>query len=173
MTRYNWAEIGKAMASYGCDSNSSEEEHITSMTPDRKILCATLAVLEQSAESYLLVDDHLVAIYRVLNAISKTLDILAAPAERAEADRKREDLKKAAGEHANTRISALRLCARAANALRDEGVDTVGELIGMTAFDILSLRSVVVHTLRDVHAKLANIGLALKDDKPTTQGESK
>ena len=63
-------------------------------------------------------------------------------------------------------INDLRLTVRSYNCLMREGVHTVGELVGRSEADLLDIRNFGQKSIDEVKAKLAELGLALKDSPP-------
>lgn len=63
-------------------------------------------------------------------------------------------------------IEQLDLTVRSYNCLKREGIHTVGELIGLSEADLLDIRNFGAKSIDEVKAKLATMGLALKDSPP-------
>ncbi|HYH73915.1 MAG TPA: DNA-directed RNA polymerase subunit alpha C-terminal domain-containing protein, partial [Nocardioides sp.] len=55
---------------------------------------------------------------------------------------------------------------RSYNCLKREGIHTVGELVGRSEADLLDIRNFGAKSIDEVKAKLAGMGLALKDSPP-------
>ena len=60
---------------------------------------------------------------------------------------------------------ALDLSVRPSNAIRRLGIDTVGQLVGFTAAELLELRNFADTSLKEVRHKLAVHGFALRGDR--------
>ena len=60
-------------------------------------------------------------------------------------------------------VEDLQLTVRSYNCLKREGIHTVGELIGRSEQDLLDIRNFGSKSIDEVKAKLAEMGLALKD----------
>lgn len=63
-------------------------------------------------------------------------------------------------------IEQLDLTVRSYNCLKREGIHTVGELIGRSEADLLDIRNFGQKSIDEVRAKLALMGLNLKDSPP-------
>jgi DNA-directed RNA polymerase subunit alpha len=63
-------------------------------------------------------------------------------------------------------IEELELTVRSYNCLKREGVHSVGELISRSEADLLDIRNFGAKSIDEVKAKLAGMGLALKDSPP-------
>ncbi|MBV7411654.1 DNA-directed RNA polymerase subunit alpha [Dermabacteraceae bacterium TAE3-ERU27] len=63
-------------------------------------------------------------------------------------------------------INDLNLTVRSYNCLMREGVHTVGELVARSEADLLDIRNFGQKSIDEVKAKLAELGLALKDSPP-------
>src|SRR6187455_415356 len=63
-------------------------------------------------------------------------------------------------------IEELDLTVRSYNCLKREGIHTVGELVGRSEADLLDIRNFGAKSIDEVKAKLAGMGLALKDSPP-------
>ena len=63
-------------------------------------------------------------------------------------------------------IEDLTLTVRSYNCLKREGIHAVGELIGRSEADLLDIRNFGQKSIDEVKAKLAELGLALKDSAP-------
>ncbi|MET8413268.1 DNA-directed RNA polymerase subunit alpha C-terminal domain-containing protein, partial [Streptomyces sp. NPDC005195] len=63
-------------------------------------------------------------------------------------------------------IEELDLTVRSYNCLKREGIHTVGELVGRSEADMLDIRNFGAKSIDEVKAKLAGMGLALKDSPP-------
>jgi DNA-directed RNA polymerase subunit alpha len=63
-------------------------------------------------------------------------------------------------------IEDLDLTVRSYNCLKREGIHTVGELVGRSEADLLDIRNFGAKSIDEVKAKLANLGLSLKDSPP-------
>jgi DNA-directed RNA polymerase subunit alpha len=63
-------------------------------------------------------------------------------------------------------VEDLDLTVRSYNCLKREGIHTVGELIGRSEADLLDIRNFGAKSIDEVKAKLAELGLALKDSAP-------
>ncbi|WP_058235345.1 DNA-directed RNA polymerase subunit alpha [Devriesea agamarum] len=63
-------------------------------------------------------------------------------------------------------INDLNLTVRSYNCLMREGVHTVGELVARSEADLLDIRNFGQKSIDEVKAKLAEMGLALKDSPP-------
>jgi DNA-directed RNA polymerase subunit alpha len=63
-------------------------------------------------------------------------------------------------------VEDLDLTVRSYNCLKREGVHTVGELVGRSEADLLDIRNFGAKSIDEVKAKLATMGLALKDSPP-------
>ncbi len=60
----------------------------------------------------------------------------------------------------------VELTVRSYNCLKREGIHTVGELVGRSEADLLDIRNFGAKSIDEVKAKLAGMGLALKDSPP-------
>jgi DNA-directed RNA polymerase subunit alpha len=63
-------------------------------------------------------------------------------------------------------IEDLQLTVRSYNCLKREGIHTVGELISRSEADLLDIRNFGQKSIDEVKAKLATMGLTLKDGIP-------
>jgi DNA-directed RNA polymerase subunit alpha len=63
-------------------------------------------------------------------------------------------------------IEDLALTVRSYNCLKREGIHAVGELVGRSEADLLDIRNFGQKSIDEVKAKLAELGLALKDSAP-------
>jgi DNA-directed RNA polymerase subunit alpha len=63
-------------------------------------------------------------------------------------------------------IEELDLTVRSYNCLKREGIHTVGELVARSEADLLDIRNFGAKSIDEVKAKLAGMGLALKDSPP-------
>jgi DNA-directed RNA polymerase subunit alpha len=63
-------------------------------------------------------------------------------------------------------IEELELTVRSYNCLKREGIHTVGELISRSEQDLLDIRNFGAKSIDEVKAKLAEMGLSLKDSAP-------
>src|ERR671924_656643 len=63
-------------------------------------------------------------------------------------------------------IEDLDLTVRSYNCLKREGIHTVGELVSRSEADLLDIRNFGAKSIDEVKAKLASMGLALKDSPP-------
>ncbi|MBO1032158.1 DNA-directed RNA polymerase subunit alpha [Tessaracoccus sp. SD287] len=63
-------------------------------------------------------------------------------------------------------VEDLNLTVRSYNCLKREGIHTVGELLGRSEQDLLDIRNFGSKSIDEVKAKLAEMGLALKDSAP-------
>ncbi|MYX31939.1 MULTISPECIES: DNA-directed RNA polymerase subunit alpha, partial [unclassified Streptomyces] len=63
-------------------------------------------------------------------------------------------------------IEELELTVRSYNCLKREGVHSVGELLTRSEADLLDIRNFGAKSIDEVKAKLAGLGLALKDSPP-------
>ncbi len=63
-------------------------------------------------------------------------------------------------------IEELELTVRSYNCLKREGIHTVGELVARCEADLLDIRNFGAKSIDEVKAKLAGMGLALKDSPP-------
>src|SRR5206468_583778 len=63
-------------------------------------------------------------------------------------------------------IEEMELTVRSYNCLKREGIHKVGELISRTEADLLDIRNFGQKSIDEVKAKLASMGLALKDSPP-------
>ena len=59
-------------------------------------------------------------------------------------------------------IDELDLQARSSNALKREGIHTVGELVSRSEADLLDIRNFGAKSISEIKDKLADLGLALK-----------
>lgn len=60
-------------------------------------------------------------------------------------------------------IEELELTVRSYNCLKREGIHSVGELVARSEADLLDIRNFGAKSIDEVKAKLAGMGLALKD----------
>src|SRR6201985_3591453 len=63
-------------------------------------------------------------------------------------------------------LEELELTARSYNGLKREGIHSVGELVARSEADLLDIRNFGAKSIDEVKAKLAGMGLALKDSPP-------
>ena len=63
-------------------------------------------------------------------------------------------------------IEDLDLTVRSYNCLKREGIHSVGELVGRSEADLLDIRNFGAKSIDEVKAKLAGMGLTLKDSPP-------
>jgi DNA-directed RNA polymerase subunit alpha len=63
-------------------------------------------------------------------------------------------------------VEELDLTVRSYNCLKREGIHTVGELVGRSEADLLDIRNFGAKSIDEVKAKLATMGLSLKDSPP-------
>jgi DNA-directed RNA polymerase subunit alpha len=63
-------------------------------------------------------------------------------------------------------VEDLSLTVRSYNCLKREGIHTVGELISRSEQDLLDIRNFGAKSIDEVKAKLAEMGLGLKDSAP-------
>ena len=63
-------------------------------------------------------------------------------------------------------IEELELTVRSYNCLKREGIHSVGELVARSEADLLDIRNFGAKSIDEVKAKLAGMGLALKDSPP-------
>jgi DNA-directed RNA polymerase subunit alpha len=63
-------------------------------------------------------------------------------------------------------IEELELTVRSYNCLKREGVHTVGELVARSEADLLDIRNFGAKSIDEVKAKLADMGMSLKDSPP-------
>ena len=61
-------------------------------------------------------------------------------------------------------ISALDLSVRASNCMREEGIETVGELVRRSKDDLLQVKNFGKTSLREIEKKLDELGLTLGMD---------
>ena len=59
-------------------------------------------------------------------------------------------------------IDELDLQARSSNALKREGIHTVGELVARSEADLLDIRNFGAKSISEIKEKLAELGLSLK-----------
>jgi DNA-directed RNA polymerase subunit alpha len=97
---------------------------------------------------------ELFGLARELNIDAEGIDIGPSPADAFVA------------EQLSTPIESLDLTVRSYNCLKREGIHTVGELIGRSEADLLDIRNFGSKSIDEVKAKLATLGLALKDSPP-------
>jgi DNA-directed RNA polymerase subunit alpha len=97
---------------------------------------------------------ELFGLARELNVEAEGIDIGPSPADAFVA------------EQLSTPIESLDLTVRSYNCLKREGIHTVGELIGRSEADLLDIRNFGSKSIDEVKAKLATLGLALKDSPP-------
>jgi DNA-directed RNA polymerase subunit alpha len=69
-------------------------------------------------------------------------------------------------------IESLDLTVRSYNCLKREGIHTVGELVSRSEPDLMDIRNFGAKSIDEVKAKLASMGLALKDSPPGFEPES-
>ncbi|MDO4665296.1 MAG: DNA-directed RNA polymerase subunit alpha [Actinomycetaceae bacterium] len=65
-------------------------------------------------------------------------------------------------------IEDLSLQSRSYNALKREGISTVGELVARSEADLLDIRNFGAKSIEEIKAKLAELGMALKDSPMPT-----
>lgn len=65
-------------------------------------------------------------------------------------------------------IEELELTVRSYNCLKREGIHSVGELVARSEADLLDIRNFGAKSIDEVKAKLAGMGLALKDSPPAS-----
>ncbi|MEU1106819.1 DNA-directed RNA polymerase subunit alpha C-terminal domain-containing protein, partial [Streptomyces tibetensis] len=63
-------------------------------------------------------------------------------------------------------IEELELTVRSYNCLKREGVHSVGELLARSEADLMDIRNFGAKSIDEVKAKLAGLGLGLKDSPP-------
>jgi len=63
-------------------------------------------------------------------------------------------------------IESLELTVRSYNCLKREGIHSVGELVARSEPDLMDIRNFGAKSIDEVKAKLASMGLALKDSPP-------
>ena len=63
-------------------------------------------------------------------------------------------------------VEDLNLTVRSYNCLKREGIHTVGELVSRSEQDLLDIRNFGSKSIDEVKAKLAELGLVLKDSSP-------
>ncbi|MGB3956340.1 MAG: DNA-directed RNA polymerase subunit alpha [Brooklawnia sp.] len=63
-------------------------------------------------------------------------------------------------------VEDLNLTVRSYNCLKREGIHTVGELVSRSEMDLLDIRNFGSKSIDEVKAKLAELGLSLKDSSP-------
>jgi DNA-directed RNA polymerase subunit alpha len=97
---------------------------------------------------------ELFGLFRELNVDAEGIDIGPSPTDAALA----ADLA--------LQIEDLELTVRSYNCLKREGIHTVGELVGRSEADLLDIRNFGQKSIDEVKAKLAGMGLALKDSPP-------
>jgi DNA-directed RNA polymerase subunit alpha len=97
---------------------------------------------------------ELFGLFRELNIDAEGIDIGPSPTDAALA----ADLA--------LQIEDLELTVRSYNCLKREGIHTVGELVGRSEADLLDIRNFGQKSIDEVKAKLAGMGLALKDSPP-------
>ena len=97
---------------------------------------------------------ELFGLARELNLEAEGIDIGPSPADAFVA------------EQLNLPIEQLELTVRSYNCLKREGIHTVGELLGRSEADLLDIRNFGAKSIDEVKAKLAQLGLALKDSPP-------
>ncbi|HEX8911174.1 MAG TPA: DNA-directed RNA polymerase subunit alpha, partial [Humisphaera sp.] len=97
---------------------------------------------------------ELFGLARELNLDAEGIDIGPSPADAFVA------------EQLNLPIEQLELTVRSYNCLKREGIHTVGELLGRSEADLLDIRNFGAKSIDEVKAKLAQLGLALKDSPP-------
>jgi carbon monoxide dehydrogenase subunit G len=64
------------------------------------------------------------------------------------------------------RIEELNLPVRSFNALKSEGIDTVGQLVSRTGNDLLAIRNIGQRSVEEIEEKLRDIGLKLAEPEP-------
>ena len=69
-------------------------------------------------------------------------------------------------------IESLELTVRSYNCLKREGIHSVGELVARSEPDLMDIRNFGAKSIDEVKAKLASMGLALKDSPPGFDPES-
>ncbi len=63
-------------------------------------------------------------------------------------------------------IEELEFTVRSYNCLKREGIHTVGELVARSEADLLDIRNFGTKSIDEVKAKLAGMGMALRDSPP-------
>ena len=97
---------------------------------------------------------ELFGLARELNVDAEGIDIGPSPADAFVA------------EQLSMPIEQLDLTVRSYNCLKREGIHSVGELLGRSEADLLDIRNFGAKSIDEVKAKLASLGLALKDSPP-------
>jgi DNA-directed RNA polymerase subunit alpha len=97
---------------------------------------------------------ELFGLLRELNEEAEGIDMGPSPQDQAFA------------ENLSMPIEELDLTVRSYNCLKREGIHTVGELVGRSEADLLDIRNFGAKSIDEVKAKLAGMGLALKDSPP-------
>jgi DNA-directed RNA polymerase subunit alpha len=97
---------------------------------------------------------ELFGLARELNVEAEGIDIGPSPADTFMA------------EQMSMPIEQLDLTVRSYNCLKRESVHTVGELLGRSEADLMDIRNFGQKSIDEVKAKLASMGLALKDSPP-------
>jgi len=97
---------------------------------------------------------ELFGLFRELNVEAEGIEVGPSPAEAADIA------------NFNMPIEEMELTVRSYNCLKREGIHTVGELISRSEADLLDIRNFGAKSIDEVKAKLAGMGLALKDSPP-------
>jgi DNA-directed RNA polymerase subunit alpha len=97
---------------------------------------------------------ELFGLARELNVEAEGIDIGPSPADTFMA------------EQMSMPIEQLDLTVRSYNCLKREGVHTVGELLGRSEVDLMDIRNFGQKSIDEVKAKLASLGMSLKDSPP-------
>ena len=64
----------------------------------------------------------------------------------------------------NESIDNLELSVRAYNGLKRAGIETIGQLVAMTEWDVSKIRNMGVKSVKEVKEALASMGLSLKQE---------
>ena len=94
---------------------------------------------------------ELFGLVRELNVLAEGIEIGPSPADTYQS------------EQLGTPIESLDLTVRSYNCLKREGVHTVGELLTRSEADLMDIRNFGAKSIDEVKAKLASLGLSLKD----------
>jgi DNA-directed RNA polymerase subunit alpha len=94
------------------------------------------------------------AIFTGVASVAKEVEEIEPAVVEAEADDKTGDP-----------ISTLDLSTRASNGLKNEGIETIGELIKYSEDELLGLDKFGQNSLKEIKKKLDEIGLSLKEHK--------
>ncbi|NHC44049.1 DNA-directed RNA polymerase subunit alpha [Motilibacter aurantiacus] len=97
---------------------------------------------------------ELFGLARELNVEAEGIDMGPSPQDQAFA------------ENLGMPIEELELTVRSYNCLKREGIHTVGELMSRSEADLLDIRNFGAKSIDEVKAKLATMGLSLKDSPP-------